>query len=128
MRSSPKEMSEGTFRFEVNDPAFFSFGAAKYSLQRKSGTIPATLYLLRSRENASEFLPGAARVLGALTQEFGPYPHSEFAIIEVPTKQADRAGFDGASVDGFIFVNSDFVDNGFNTAFFGHEISHQWVG
>ncbi len=128
MRSSPKEMSEGTFRFEINDLTFFSFGAAKYTVQRWSGTIPTSLYLLRPRENGSEFLPGAARVLGALTQEFGPYPHSEFAIIEVPAKEADRAGFDGASVDGFIFVNSDFVDKGFNTAFFGHEISHQWWG
>ncbi|MGH9968805.1 MAG: M1 family metallopeptidase [Pyrinomonadaceae bacterium] len=128
LRSLPQEMSQGTFRFEVSEPAFFSFGAAKYTVQRQSGTIPASLYLLRPRGNVSEFLPAAERVLGALTQEFGPYPHSEFAIIEVPTRQADRAGFDGASVDGFIFVNSNFIDKGFNTAFFGHEISHQWWG
>jgi hypothetical protein len=128
MRSLAQEMSQGTFRFEINDPSYFSFGAAKYTAQRRSGTIPTLLYLLRARENALEFLTGAARTLDTLTQEFGPYPHSEFAIIEVPTKEADQAGFDGASVDGFIFVNSDFVDKGFNTAFFGHEISHQWWG
>lgn len=128
MRSLAQEMSQGTFRFEINDPSYFSFGAAKYTAQRRSGTIPTLLYLLRPRENALEFLTGAARTLDTLTQEFGPYPHSEFAIIEVPTKEADQAGFDGASVDGFIFVNSDFVDKGFNTAFFGHEISHQWWG
>lgn len=128
MRSSPQEMSQGTFRFEVNDPTFFSFGAAKYTVQRRSGTIPTSLYLLRPRANAADFLSGAARVLSTLTQEFGPYPHSEFAIVEVPTAQASRAGFEGASVDGFIIVNSDFVDKGFNTAFFGHEIGHQWWG
>ena len=126
--SLPSEISQGTFRFEINDPTFFSFGAAKYTVQRRGGTIPTALYLLRPRKDAAAFLDGAARVLGALTKEFGGYPHAEFAIIEVPTKQAGRAGFDGASVDGFIFANSDFLDKGFNTAYFGHEISHQWWG
>lgn len=123
-----QETAAGVFHFAVNQPAFFSFGAARYLVKKNEGPIHTALYALRSRENAAQFLDGTARILKVLADEFGDYPFSEFSIVEVPTQQSSRAGFDGASMDSFIFVNSDYLDKGFNTAFFGHEISHQWWG
>lgn len=127
-RNTPEQMAQGSFRFEINSPVFFSFASGRYVVRRRSGTLPIALYLLRPRENAESYMDGSARVLNALTQEFGDYPHSEFAIVEVPTAQGERAGFAGASLEAFIMANTEFLDKDFNTAYFGHEISHQWWG
>lgn len=127
-RSTLKEISQGSFRFQIDYPVFFSFAAGRYTVHRKSGTLPVAINLLRPRSNTSSYINGAARVLDVLTREFGHYPHSKFAVVEVPTEAGDQAGFAGASVDGFIIVNSEFLDKDFNTAYFGHEIGHQWWG
>ncbi len=119
---------QGNYHFEINEPVYFSFSAGKYFVERKSGIVPTSIYLLHSRQNTDEYLNGASKVLKALTQEFGKFPHPDFAIIEVPAEQGYKAGFAGASVDGFIFANTDFLNKKFNTAYFGHEISHQWWG
>ena len=126
--SKPEEISRGEFRFKIDDPVFFAFAAGRYTVDNGHGRIRTALYLLRPRVNAESYVTGSERVLEALVHEFGPYPHSKFAILEVPSEQADRAGFSGASLEGFILSNTDFLDKNFNTAFFGHEISHQWWG
>jgi hypothetical protein len=126
--SKPAEISRGEFRFEINDPVFFAFAAGRYTVQHGKGLTPTALYLLKPRVNAESYLTGSGKVLETLEHEFGAYPHPEFAILEVPTEQAGRAGFAGASLEGFILSNTDFLDKDFNTAFFGHEISHQWWG
>jgi aminopeptidase N len=48
--------------------------------------------------------------------------------VEVPNEQSAKASFAGASFEGFIMSNSSFLDQDFNTAYYGHEISHQWWG
>ena len=126
--TKPEEISRGEFRFTIDDPVFFAFVAGRYTVLHGRGRIPTTLYLLRARANADSYLAGSEKVLESLVHEFGPYPHPAFAIIEVPSEQADRAGFSGASLESFILSNTDFLDKDFNTAFFGHEISHQWWG
>jgi hypothetical protein len=126
--SKPEEISRGEFRFDIADPVFFAFAVGRYTVQHGHGPITTALYLLKPRVNAETYLNGSEKVLEALVHEFGPYPHPEFAILEVPTEQADRAGFSGASLEGFILSNTEFLDKDFNTAFFGHEISHQWWG
>jgi hypothetical protein len=126
--SKPEEISRGEFRFKINDPVFFAFAAGRYTVHHGHGRTPTALYLLKPRVNAESYLTGSGKVLETLEHEFGSYPHPEFAILEVPTEQADRAGFAGASLEGFILSNTDFLDKDFNTAFFGHEISHQWWG
>jgi hypothetical protein len=128
-RGSVDERRNGLFRFEINSPVYFSFGAARYTVMKsKEGTVPCALYMLHPRQNGEDYIKGALRVLDLLLKEFGTYPHPEFAIVEVPQQQASSAGFSGASVDGFIFASSDLLDSDFNIAFFGHEISHQWWG
>jgi len=126
--SKPEEISRGEFRFNIDYPVFFAFVAGRYTVQHGRGRIPTSLYLLKARANADSYLTGSEKVLESLVHEFGPYPHPAFAILEVPSEQADRAGFSGASLESFILSNTDFLDKDFNTAFFGHEISHQWWG
>ena len=126
--SKPEEISRGEFRFKIDEPVFFAFAAGRYTVRREGGRIPSALYLLRPRVNAQAYVTGSKKVLAALVHEFGPYPHHEFAVLEVPNEQGDRAGFSGASLEGFMLSNTDFLDKDFNTAFFGHEISHQWWG
>lgn len=128
--SSAKPTASERFDFTITRPSYFSFAAARYSVQRRrsrNGT-PISAYLLRPRPKIGEFLDGCERVLDALTQEFGENPYGEFALVEVPTEQAGRARFDGASGEGFIFSNGNFLDSDFNVAYYGHEIAHQWWG
>jgi aminopeptidase N len=129
-RSLPEEEASGAFRFDVTQPSMFTFAAAKYTVEHRlsSTGVPTSAYLLRRRPKIGDYLENCARVLDILTQEFGPSPYREFALVEVPTEQASKADFAGASFEGFIFSNAEFLDQDFNTAYYGHEISHQWWG
>lgn len=129
-RSTAEEAGQGQFRFEVNQPTFFGFAAGRYTvLAHQSGAIPIKAYFLRPRPDWTEknFLGVCAKILNLLTRDFGAYPYREFSIVEVPSEQASKAGFSGASIDGFMLVNNYNLEN-FTTAFFGHEMSHQWWG
>ena len=55
-------------------------------------------------------------------------PQERFDLAEAPPLVARAAGFDGASLDGFMLAIGYYFDQPFNTAFFGHEVSHQWWG
>jgi len=125
-QSTSTDNSRGQFRFQVSQPVYFSFAASKYSIFRDATSFPISLYLSRPRPNAKEYTDGCLSVLRALSKEFGQYQYPGFAIVEVPDKQAQEAGFEGASLDGFMLAISSFFDKKFNTAFFGHEIAHQW--
>lgn len=127
--STPQPTAGAKFDFTIKRPSYFSFAAARYTVeQRNSNGTPTSAYLLRPRPRIGDFLDKCERVLDALTQEFGANPYGEFALVEVPTEQAGRARFDGASGEGFIFSNSNFLDADFNVAYYGHEIAHQWWG
>jgi hypothetical protein len=128
-RTSAEEEARGRFRFDIESPVYFAFGAGRYTVRRSTrGRIPVSAHLLRPRASVDEYLDGCSKVLDVLVKEFGPYPHAEFALVEVPNEQAEKAGFAGASVDGFIYANSFFLDQEFNLAYYGHEIGHQWWG
>ncbi len=114
------------YRFDMSTPVFFAFGIGRYATSARPGAIPVTAFLLRRRPSVEQTLAGAQRILDVLSREFTPYPHREFALVEVPTDIADRAGFAGASMEGFILAASSFLDQPFNAAFYGHEIGHQW--
>jgi hypothetical protein len=110
-----------TLRYRIAKPIYFSFAAGPFI--EASGT-----YYLKGRETARSDGARARRIIRALENEFGPDPFEQFAIVEVPASDAERAGFAGASADGFIMASSDFLDHPFNTAYYGHEIAHQWWG
>lgn len=130
-RSSIDEEAQGTFRFENNYPAYLSFAAGKYIVTRREGAIPVSAFLLRSRPNMTEYLEGVQKLLKVLVAEFGRYPFKEFALVEVPRELARKSGFNGATPQGFAYINS----NAFNVApstfhvllgWYGHEFSHEW--
>lgn len=126
--TTASEAARGNFRFEVTDPVRFSFGAGRYSVISRSGSVPVSVYMLHPRDNAEKYATGCFNILSLLVQEFGAYPHPSFAIVEVPDDPAEKAGFSGASVEGFIFANTRSLDSDFNTAYYGHELGHQWWG
>ncbi len=128
-RQTDEEAAQGNFRFEVEKPTYFGFAAARYTVVRQTNDgVPVSAYLLRPRENIKEYIDGCSKVLSLLVQEFGDYPYNEFALVEVPPEQASKAGFTGASIDGFILANTPSLDMKFNLAYYGHEIGHQWWG
>jgi tetratricopeptide (TPR) repeat protein len=122
-----KEM-DGNFEFENKVPSKFSFAAAKYTVLKRDGIVPMRAYLLHPRANVEGYFDGSSKVLAVLSKEFGKYPYDEFSIAEVPSEQAGKAGFSGASLNGFMLANKEALDDPFNLAYYGHEIGHQWWG
>jgi hypothetical protein len=127
-RMAARQEERGVHRFRMENPTTICFAAGKYVVTEEAGRIPVSLYQLRKRDNAEAYVDGCRRVLDVLVREFGPYPYRRYALVEVPAEQASRAGFLGASVDGFIYVSSAMLDRPFAPWYFGHELSHQWWG
>jgi hypothetical protein len=127
-RGIPAIEAKGNFEFENEVPSQFSFVAGQYTVLRRDGVVPMRAYLLHRRANVEGYLDGASKVLALLSDEFGKYPYDEFAIAEVPSEQAGKAGFSGASMNGFMLANKEALDEPFNLAYYGHEIGHQWWG
>ena len=135
VKASGKELDakesngERVTRFQIIEPTVPTFAAARYVVHRVPGKVPVSLYLLRDRPVAKEYAEGCSKILEVLTKEFGPYPFPDFSIIETPSPvSSSELGFSGASFEGFMFADSDSVDGGFNLAYFGHEMGHQWWG
>ncbi|HEY7767219.1 hypothetical protein, partial [Longimicrobium sp.] len=131
-RSAHRAGRDTTVRHEVqyrfDRPSFFSFAAGRYLVRRREGRIPILAYVLRDRPSLGQYLDRTAEVISTLELEFGAYPFSEFALVEAPADQARRARFNGASLEGFILASSTLIDAPYNTAFYAHEITHQWWG
>ena len=124
-----KQNSKVDAEFLIDQPVFLSFAAAKYSTVDISDPLGVSLYQLKPRgERMNSYLKQTARILEVLSTEFGNYPYPAFAIAEVPADEAQEAGFAGASLDGFMLATTDFLNQEFNTAYYGHEIGHQWWG
>jgi hypothetical protein len=130
-RSSPEQEAQGTFRFEITHPDYFSFASGKYKTVRRNGSIPLSVYLLSDRENMMEYLDGVAKIFDVLVREFGPYRFSEFKLVEIPRELARAHGFNAATLQGFAFINSNAFKvppARFNALleWYGHEFSHSW--
>lgn len=118
-----------TTRFQILQPAVPTFAAAPFFVTHVDGKVPMTLYLLKDRPIGKEYAAGCSRILDVLTKQNGPYPFPDFAIIETPSPESSRdLGFSGASFEGFMFADSSGIDDGFNLAYYGHEVGHQWWG
>lgn len=127
--SSAQETEQGIFKFEIVHPTYFAFAAGSYTVVRRNASIPVVVYLLKPRQNTEQYLDGVSKILSVLAQEFGRYPFGEFALVEIPHELAQKAGFNAAAMQGFVFVNSrafDVPDVKYVLNFFGHEFSHQW--
>lgn len=126
-RSSSQEEAQGTYTFEITHPTYFSFAAGKFTITRREGSIPVSVYLLRNRENMPQYLEAVTRMLSVLEQEFGPYRFKEFALVEVPRDLAREVGFNAATLQGFALLNSNAFNGPPSAAnWYGHEFSHEW--
>lgn len=124
-----RKSSGDRVEFQIDQPVFFAFAAGQYSTTQISDPMKVSLFQLQLRgERMTSYLAQTAQILQILSAEFGKYPFPEFAIAEVPPDEAGAAGFAGASLDGFMLATTDFMNQEFNTAYFGHEIGHQWWG
>ena len=113
--------------FPISTPHYFDFAAGPYR-RIKSASGGAELFLLRSHPNERRFAEQLDSTIKALVDEFGPFPEPRFALVEVPSDAAQKAGFEGASLGGLMLVIPSYFDKPFNVPLFGHELSHQWWG
>jgi|GEM_PF-528854 len=114
------------FRFE--SPIYFSYSIARYIVAEGEGRVPTVACYLGDRPDGKEYLDRTTEILGLLSETFGDYPHHRFGLVEVPTVLANEAGFGGASLEGMILASSQFLDQDYSFAYFGHEMGHQWWG
>jgi hypothetical protein len=122
------EAAQGKFKFELRRPAYFNFAAGRYSTLHGRGPLSTEVLTLEPHEGIEAYLNGCSKVLSFLVQQYGPYPQDRFAIVEVPSDQADAADFQGASLEGFVLASSSFLNRPFDLGYFAHEIGHQWWG
>lgn len=113
--------------FSVPTPHYFDFAAGPYR-RIKSGSGGSELFLLGTHPNERRFADQLDSTIKALVEEFGPFPEPRFALVEVPSDAAQKAGFEGASLGGLMLVIPSYFDKPFNVPLFGHELSHQWWG
>jgi hypothetical protein len=110
--------------FSVDDATTFSFAIGRHTIHRSNGSPAVALHLLRSRPLVRERLELLRKILSATVAEFGPYPHPDLEVVEMPEAAAGPAG-SGTSLEGFVVVAPDVMDS-FNVATIAHEVSHQW--
>jgi hypothetical protein len=115
-----------TYDFPV--PSFFSYSIARYIRTVHDGPVDVTFYTLRERPDTRAHAQRTAQLLDELQHVFGEYPYPEFAMAETPIAQSRAARFNGVSIEGGMFASTALLDAPYNTAFFGHELSHQWWG
>ena len=128
-RSSAEEEAQGTFRFAILHPTYFSFTAGNYAVVRHDGAVPLSAYLLTHRDHIESYLGGVDAILRALIAEFGTYPFDELVLVEVPRELASQAGFNAFATPGLMVMNSrafDAPEVKYLLEWLGHEISHQW--
>jgi aminopeptidase N len=124
-------MSHGGWRYEdynVQNPEALAFAIAEFTVLHSSGKFPVSLYLQSPVKDSKAILEGISKVVEILSSIYGKFPFPSFALVEVTDKSVEGAGFGGAGCPGFMLATTSFLDEGFNTAFFGHEIGHQWWG
>ncbi len=117
-----------TEKFVTEKPSALSFAVDHYRVLKGTGKIPVSLYLKSDLGGDEAFVAGIQRVVDLLTTIYGVFPFPEFSLVELNDKAVAGAGFGGAGCAGFMLSTTSFLNQGFNYAFFGHEIGHQWWG
>ena len=92
--------ADGGVRFEATDPTTFSFAAGRHEVYTSPGEPAVALHLLKARPRAAERLTIIRRILTALVDEFGRYPHPDLEVVEMPDAAMGGTG-NGTSLEGF---------------------------
>jgi hypothetical protein len=123
LQSMQEQKGRREYVYRVTEASKFGFGSGRYTVVRRAGKVPFSLYLLRPRAQAQGILDGSARALNFLTNLYGAFPYREFSFVEVnfPTV------ITGTSEFGFILADDSQLDE-FDLAYWAHEMGHQWWG
>jgi aminopeptidase N len=115
------------YTFIADTPSVFDFVAGPFTVQRREGPVPVSVYHLQPLVAAEEIVARAARIIAILEDEFGPYPFDELAIVEAPMGPAVYAGLEGGAYPGYFLVRSDLLRaDGLEDWVVGHELTHFW--
>jgi len=117
-----------TVKYVMEHASALSFVIDKFRVLHGTGKTPVSLYLKSDLGGDEAYITGIQRVLDLLTTIYGTFPFPDFSLVELSDKAVEGAGFGGAGCAGFMMSTTSFLDQGFNYAFFGHEIGHQWWG
>jgi ABC-2 type transport system permease protein len=125
------------FRFRAERPILnrFVVASARYEVAaRRVGDVEVEVYYdPRHGANVERMLDAAATTLAYCEEQFGPYPHRELRIAEIPASW----GFAGLAMPGTIFLGETRgflvdarapgpVDLVLRRV--AHEVAHQWWG
>jgi hypothetical protein len=116
-----------TTEFVLRTPAVFTLFVGRYTrTDYPGGPVPTAAYRLTQDTATAGYLRNCARVIGALAEEFGPYPFASFNILEYPEEVANKLNIGGSSEYAGITLPTASFGNRFNYALYGHELAHQW--
>ena len=116
------------YTYRVARPLAGAFAIAAFTVLRSPGELPVALYTLGGVKEPAAMLAGIRAVVDQLTAIYGPFPFPSFSLVELSNDSVAGNGFGGAGCAGFMLSSTSYLETGFNTAFFGHEIGHQWWG
>ena len=135
-----REWREGDrrfFHYVMDRPMlnWFAFVSARYAVEkvRHRGIGVEVYYHPAHADNVARMMAAATRSLDLFSEQFGPYPHEQLRIVEVPSYW----GFGALALSNTIYYpehrgflsdvrDSDGVD--LVTRRIAHEVAHQWWG
>ncbi len=127
------ESREGVFRYRTDRPILniFSIASARYAVRRDG---PVEVYHHPGHtENLDRILRATKDSLAYFSEAFGPYPHAQLRVVEVPS----HWNFGGFATPGVIFLSEKrgFMIDARDARRLdlvyrrvAHEVAHQWWG
>ncbi|MDB4949345.1 MAG: hypothetical protein JWM27_1994 [Gemmatimonadetes bacterium] len=125
------------FRYVMDRPMTgqFAYVSARYAVKqvRHRGVLVQVYYHPTHAYNVNRMLAAATRSLDLFGARFGPYPHRELRIVEVPSYW----GFGALALPGTVYFVEDrgfltdardSADLDLVTRRVAHEVGHQWWG
>lgn len=133
-----KEKNRNYFHYKTHSPILtrYAFLSGIYSFQRERWKdINIEVYHHPDHHKRVSFILESIKLsLSYFAENFGPYPHNTFRIIEVPRYYTTSGPFIGQAFSSMMTVSEDLnfiykVDQEGQEAFlilFAHELAHQW--
>lgn len=137
LRREWREGGRRYFHYVMDRPMlnWFAFVSARYAVEKvKHRGIDVEVYFHPAHaHNVARILAAATRSLDVFGEQFGPYPHAQLRIVEVPSSW----GFGALALSNTIYSpehrgflsdlrDADGVD--LVTRRIAHEVAHQWWG
>ncbi|MBY0574384.1 MAG: hypothetical protein K2P84_11955 [Undibacterium sp.] len=124
------------FHYKMDQPitAFFSYQSGAWKIKKADWRgVPIEIYYDQKHPyNVDSMILGAQRGLDYFADNFGPYPHKQLRVLEIPLYQTFARSFPNtipfSESLGFIsdLRNPELVDHVFYVT--AHEVAHQWWG